>query len=1524
MNRAYRLKNITKRAFAGLAGGCLLVFSALLPAAILSIALPAPKVHAESDWPLTWYLDSVTFHGEPEQSLYYSDTKIRITNRFGQDFAEYSITDENLGETKTSYISWEVPERISVCFENESPVTVYVRSEEHYESLSNLHISYDVIMAEDGYQISWGETGGWSYSTKDSYSRKEWTGSGTFKYLTIPNRSVTLPIWHNCWIKNGALRSEDDVMETYPKMRMRIIVDPWETLDPNHPEAENGYVLFSYKLDLGDVTYLEPSTATPEEEEEEKWVEDEDYVAASSSEGMDEGNVIQDEIVEGEGEDEDEERQEQEESRDESSSSASDNYGILYVPPSTGKNDETIDKKSLPKSIGIGTAGAVAATAAVVAGSISASKDGNETDKKKKEEKKKQRKYRMYVSKDFGNTLNPGDPPLKVTAKIMQIISGSNETYRGDLTSKIDGFSSDKTLIVSPGSDPAGKAFMISVPEGSTASQGTLSLRFVGEGGAYTKHVIFKIANPEIKLAQDAIAFIAEGKKTATIGFAVKGLGSNPQFSVSCQEGTEKNFKLSDVKAIEQGIWGIDITEIGKDKKYPGYFEQFEVEITATNPEPAVAKDGKKPVSLKASEKFYIVRFQEGIRVIMEDLKAYLVVKGTESVTQKENPKLGEDDMATPAHSRVEITTFTWDEEEKTLTNPVPEKVEIFIEDIPDGEADVEAVTRGQTDVCKKLDFQYQLVEVMGNNNTVLAEVFQTSYNVLMPPARAQAKVSVEVTWHGKVLKDEKKVTVITMPRRELGTPEQYAATLKEDKKQIEDISHMLKRLYAMDTAYEMRPLIHRMELIVDGYDENFGLYMPEYYECKRLFARYVYGEIGSRRQVEDISTYDYFWDEGIDRTLEDWEKSQLSFGARLTLGIVTFGASELYLTPRDAVVEWTKTIKKFADESDRTNSALKNFTVGAAEGGWIMLRNYAWGKAGEYIVVPSIKFGAVVLRENAKEAGKYLSKAIPKLNKFYSRLTYKAGLEKSGKILSQMEKRAAEKASKRMEKAAEYLETNKGLLLKDKDYQKYMQEGKTLVEEYAKSLKDPNITEEAQRILCERIQCHKGAMSYLNSEDVSNAVRARFNLDQSILKERTLLDVQKELAKEFDTAPSSFKTFKATASSAAGQKKGLSSSIDHDFTFTDIRTGEDVPSKITQRIYADKYYERVYGTKAPNRKAADELMKAADQTAVHKLDRESYGADIDQIMDPKLSNKPYKDIERVVDTTQYKTDEWLANAREHGGGRGLGETQEAGRQTMKADKKVISKVKELIAEGRLSEKDLPMDDVEKIMESNALFKQSFAHERGKLGQLVELETALKNNGSSIADEVRRVTAVMRRIQEIQLNYRTNSEKLIDTFNTLKGQIDSAAENLNLVFNSLPAEEQEVMKEAISELRNLQAAGVGNTLQRFTPEEEKFYENQNMVPEKVAEWLSSERRLSLPKVEVIYAKGRSTKLPPKEKIESVLAADEIIHRIYDGRDGEDIGDTLELAEALAADGKTIMEAINESEQVRSAINSLVE
>ena len=148
--------------------------------------------------------------------------------------------------------------------------------------------------------------------------------------------------------------------------------------------------------------------------------------------------------------------------------------------------------------------GAVAALGA--AGAIGATESGSG---KKKKKKKKPSTYKMYVYKDFGDSIRKGDEPKYVYARIGEITPEGNEVDRPDLSERIrispvtDGFH-----VTEYGMSGNYKCAYVSADETFAGEDGAVSFVFTFEGGSFTENLWFRIVgDPYIEFPdQDRVA----------------------------------------------------------------------------------------------------------------------------------------------------------------------------------------------------------------------------------------------------------------------------------------------------------------------------------------------------------------------------------------------------------------------------------------------------------------------------------------------------------------------------------------------------------------------------------------------------------------------------------------------------------------------------------------------------------------------------------------------------------------------------------------------------------------------------------------------------------------------------------------------------------------------------------------------------------------------------------------------------------------------------------------------------------
>ncbi|MBR3343203.1 MAG: hypothetical protein IKG34_03300, partial [Solobacterium sp.] len=147
---------------------------------------------------------------------------------------------------------------------------------------------------------------------------------------------------------------------------------------------------------------------------------------------------------------------------------------------------DEFDDPDLPGAIIISVGGAAAAGAAIASGGTEKKDSG---EKKEKKKKKYSSRYKMYVYKDFGDVIRKDGKPVRVGARIAEITE-DGEKPRNDLTKNIQVYSENDTLNVRD-AGMSGKYKYASVtanPE-SLKTEGTVSFRYLGEGGEFIRNV---------------------------------------------------------------------------------------------------------------------------------------------------------------------------------------------------------------------------------------------------------------------------------------------------------------------------------------------------------------------------------------------------------------------------------------------------------------------------------------------------------------------------------------------------------------------------------------------------------------------------------------------------------------------------------------------------------------------------------------------------------------------------------------------------------------------------------------------------------------------------------------------------------------------------------------------------------------------------------------------------------------------------------------------------------------------------
>ena len=199
-----------------------------------------------------------------------------------------------------------------------------------------------------------------------------------------------------------------------------------------------------YEYEWVDTSETEPVAAVTEETtaESTEWIEQTVNKDAEATDGTDSGAVIDPDIV-------------------------------------TGKNNTA--KKAAAGAVG----------AAIVGGAVASAVNGKK--------KKNNVIYKMIVSKDFGDTLYPGEH-YQVYARIVQVHTVTGQMRNADeLSRKIDTFSEQLPVTAYDNSalNMMTAEFDVNNDNSDTA---VLSFRFRGKGGVFTENVKFKVESPEKRI----------------------------------------------------------------------------------------------------------------------------------------------------------------------------------------------------------------------------------------------------------------------------------------------------------------------------------------------------------------------------------------------------------------------------------------------------------------------------------------------------------------------------------------------------------------------------------------------------------------------------------------------------------------------------------------------------------------------------------------------------------------------------------------------------------------------------------------------------------------------------------------------------------------------------------------------------------------------------------------------------------------------------------------------------------------
>ncbi len=635
-----------------------------------------------------------------------------------------------------------------------------------------------------------------------------------------------------------------------------------------------------------------------------------DYTAAEENTGEDEGTAIASDIV-----------------RD------------------TSKDDvSTTDEEGGVPAGAAAAAGAAAVAAAGVGAAMASGSDGKskkggnnggESENSETSEHKRLSRYKMYVNKDFGNSLKKGEEPRAVYARIVEITSEGFERERDDLSRRIEVSSGDNVLKVEDGgfTENGYKVAWVSVPDGNEMSEGSVTFSFKGEGGVYTRHVVFNLIEAAINFADENKGLPAHYEKELCIPFGVVGLGKDYKVSAVIEP-------LAEVRAAYE-------VRIEPHEEVEDVYNAYIKDVLMTDAEEAgtthihMLKVNARTDKESIEAELPLYRIHMGLTLLLEGnaLGCYLRVKeyrnemaGVRAVGSEMSDSMsvtglmGLNPMATmlaagyegalnasfamsgragnirsedlePCITEGHLLLLTWNDEKQEI-----ERVSV----IPDSKkpckvvatkvdntvmAHSENVGERHQEMVRSLG-----IHAFGTNRTDekgarIIKLCCTSAS-LDPPIRVRADITVYASYKEKEYEIKKNILLHSMPIRrfeEMNAGEERKI-LKWDE-HVQDMLIGIKGKILDSYMYQLFSLHDLIDRMLNGYDKRFGYDVNQINNVMEVWTGFIKGE----RLAANAESYKLSLADDLKAAYAFLEGMRDNGGmlGRIALGVCTAGYSE-------------------------------------------------------------------------------------------------------------------------------------------------------------------------------------------------------------------------------------------------------------------------------------------------------------------------------------------------------------------------------------------------------------------------------------------------------------------------------------------------------------------------------------------------------------------------------------------------------------------------------------------------------
>ena len=867
----------------------------------------------------------------------------------------------------------------------------------------------------------------------------------------------------------------------------------------------------------------------------------------------------------------------------------------------------------------------------------------------------------MHIYKDFGDTLYMGDAPQQVFAKIVRKNPHGGESDDAMLTQMMQITSGDNYLMVQDGGiQGAWHTAWVGAPEtGNEPNEGIVTFAVGNEGGSFTNRLHFQVEAGKVYFGQPNLTLPAHYDKEVLLPFVVTGIEPGAPVTVNILDSSGRATPNYTVKAEwdaeKEEYFAIIhdcVLDKEKDKGVPGKYLTYKLHVEAKN------RSGK---SVTGSLDVY--RYYMGLVLDIfngNDVKCFIEEYDvTKHITKKFAAESG-GKWYVPAETKCKLTLFDYDEAEHRILQiaPLPKTFSIKAQD------------ESKQYLADKVKVQIEVTSCKPGDGTYA--VLRCTQAVLDAPNRVAGVAVFSVKQGEKTINQEQNVRLCSQPRREFADNFVMDAELKDDNRITDQLFHIRSEIYRNKLVDNLFPLLKYIDMVIDGYDPDFGYDKRTLQTITRTYNDVYTGvKAGANAEMakpltlaDDMLLFIRSWYETAKTTSQN-----LGLCGRLFLGFATLGCSEIVFGTVDTIAIGEEIYTGMKDYVDKGGDSIwGGFFVGAK----IVTR--------EYLMAKAMEVGVKTIGATARAAGLTPDKMKEALGKLNANLKKPfATPVKGAPIKAAGQRSSISRAGAKTRVKAKT--TTTGTPANGKSSKANLSDATNLGKKRAKQnvsdlqaacdMYRANPTPENLKLrndLIMKCQADKQTMYLLKDKGPAlDSTRKDFNGFLDDIYKNTDKKVKAELSEKL--GGKEVRTKNISSKTRADLKEGKTVTMDRDSTYQyldddgvwktiDDKTFGEGTEKMVEQTYNRHFHEQSTGItpktepgvdlKPLEQKLANKHAKKMDQTIIQNelTNPESYGKDVNMMMDKSRHGERMQDARQVGKAVENKGTERFENAR--------------------------------------------------------------------------------------------------------------------------------------------------------------------------------------------------------------------------------------------------------------------------------------